>query len=363
MSGAFAAASILFLVYVSQCFGSAPPITVLFLLNDRLKARLLRRYWETAPGGRRIFLLNPFLPHVGAVYADRIPFIVRKSEDGSFASLETLLLASNSPAEIDFDGTREIEAFAKNVFVDDAEFASFRSETAAEALAEFLNKLQQTPSEDRLDVLEKHFRQRFNLTMLDERLEKYAKNSPYLQTACFSLLFFVMLLAPAALFFQGLYRTWFALLLYLVLSCGTIVWLFVAAYRRTYPQKKRWPLQQMTTIAFSPFAAIRANDLLVADLGAEFHPVAVGRRVLPEEEFRSFASEELRKARFLYHDEFLLRFLNEFLARNGVDPESLLVPPGREDHASQSYCPVCLTQYVVADGTCKDCNDTPLIRF
>jgi hypothetical protein len=363
MSGPFAAASILFLVYVSQCFGSAPPITVLFLLNDRLKGSWLRRYWESAPGGRRIFLLNPFLPHVGAVYADRIPFIVRRSEDQSFASLEPLPTASTSPGVISFEATHEIEAFAKDVFVDDAKFASLRSETAAEALAEFLNKLQQTRSEDRLAVLEKHFRQQFDVKKLNERLEDYVKSSAYLQAACFSLFFFVLLLAPVAVFFLGLPRTWFALLLYLVLSGSAIVWLFVSAYRRTYPQKKRWPFQFVTTIAFSPFSAIRANDLLVADLAEGFHPVAVARRLLPEEEFRSFGCEELRKAKFLHNDEFLLRFLNEFLAQNGVDRESLTAPPGKEGNASKSYCPVCLTQYVVAGGTCKDCNDTPLVHF
>src|SRR5262249_16916265 len=152
-------------------------------------------------------------------------------------------------------------------------------------------------------------------------------------------------------FFLGLSRIWFALLLYLVLSCGAIVWLFVLAYRRTYPQKKRWPLQHMTTIGFSPFAAIRANDLLVADLAEDVHPVAVGRRLLAEEEFRSLAGEEIRQAQFLHNDEFLLKFLHEFLAQHGVDRESLLAPPRKEDNASQSYCPVCLTQYVVAAGT------------
>jgi hypothetical protein len=363
MSGAFLAASILFLVYVSQCLGSAPPATVLFLLHDRLKGRLLGHCWETAPGGRRVFLLNPFLPHVGAVYADRIPFIVRCSEGGELVSLEALPADSDAPREMSFAAAHEIETFAKDVFVDDAKFLSLRSETAAQALAEFLGKLEQTRPEDRLGALEKHFGQRFNLEKLDERLERYAKSAAYLETACFSLFFFVLLLAPAAVFFLGLSRTWFALLLYLVLSSAAIVWLFVAAYRRTYPERRRWPLQHMATLGFSPFAGIRANDLLVADLAAEFHPVAVAQRLLPEEEFRSFARGELRKARFLHSDEFLLRFFFGFLPRHGVDPDSLLAPPPKKDRVSQSYCPVCLTEYVIAEGTCQDCNGTPLVHF
>ena len=363
MSGAFAAASILFIVYVSQCFGSAPPIAVLFLLNDRLKGRLLRRLWETAPGGRRIFLLHPLLPHVGALYADRIPFIVRCDQHGDVVSLQAHPAASDSPREFSFEETHEIAATSKDVSVDDEKFVSLSSETAAQATAEFLDKLQQTRSENRLEALEKHFHQRFDPNALDERLETYAKSSVYLQSACFALFFFIFLLAPVAVLILGLHRTWFALLLYFVLSAVAIVWLFVAACRRIYPRKTRWPMQNMTTIAFSPFAAIRANDLLVADLVAGFHPLAVARRLLPEADFRQFASDELRKSKFLYCDEFLLRFLNEFLTENRVDPDSLLAPPKKEDAASQAYCPVCLTQYVVAEGACKDCNDSSLVRF
>jgi len=363
MSGAFAAASILFLVYLSQCFGSAPSITVLFLLNSRLKGRLLRRFWETSPGGRRIFLLNPFLPQVGAVYADRIPFIVRCNEAGEFVSLEAHRAASDSPRELSFETAHEIEPFGKDVLVDDQTFVSLRSEKAAQATAEFLNELQRTAAQGRLAALERCFREAFGLKALDERLERYANNAAYLQSACFSLFFFGFLLAPAAVFVLGLGRTWFAVLLYLALSCGAIAWLFLLAYRRIYPQGTRWPMQNMATIGFSPFAAIRANDLLVADLLAGFHPVAVGRRLQPEEDFWLLAGAELRRALFLDRDNFLLRFLAQFLKQNGVSPEALLAPPRREDPASRTYCPVCLTQYVVREGSCMDCGNTPLARL
>jgi hypothetical protein len=64
-----------------------------------------------------------------------------------------------------------------------------------------------------------------------------------------------------------------------------------------------------------------------------------------------------------WRDEFLLRFLEEFLERNGVSPASLLVPPRPEGPASRAYCPVCLTQYVVSGGSCQDCGNIPLARF
>jgi hypothetical protein len=238
-----------------------------------------------------------------------------------------------------------------------------RSEACAAATAELLQRVRRTASEGRIAVLRENFRARFRLKDLNERLETYAKSSAHLQSLCFALFFFVFLLGPAALFFLGLHRTWFALLLYLSLSCASITWFFAAAYRRIYPQKRGWPLQYMTTIALSPFAAIRANDLLVAELLAEFHPVAVGRLLLEEKEFRRFAGSELRKARFLYRDDFMAGVLEEFLKQNGVDLDSLLGAPRREDGASRTYCPACLTQYVVESGNCKDCDETELVRW
>ena len=363
MSGVFVAASVLFLVYLSQCFGNVPAISAVFLLNDRLKGRLLRRSWGIGPTGRRIFLLNPFLPHVGAVYTDHIPFVVRRPEDGGSVYLEALAAASHSPKTISFEQEHEIEPSGKDVFVDDCKFLSLRSEAIAQTTAELLNQLQKTAGEGKLAVLEKHLQARFGLKALDERLEKYATNSAYLQSACFALFFFVFLWGPAAVFFLGLHRTWFALLLYLILSCAGITWFFVGAYRRIFPQKKGWPLQHMTTIALSPFAAIRANDLLVAELLAELHPVAVARRLLDAREFRRFAEGELRKARFLHDDEFLAGVLEEFLRQNGVEPESLLGSPRRENETARTYCPVCLTQYVVAKGNCQDCEGAELVRL
>ena len=363
MNEAFAAASILFLIYVSQCFGSFPPISVVFLLNDRLKGHLLRRFWDTGPLGRRIFLLNPFLPHVGAVYSDRIPFVVGREEDGNSVWLEAHTAAGDSRETLTFAELHEIEAIGKGVIVDGRDFLTLRSEAVAEGTADFLNQLQRTPGESRLSELQKNFRARFAVKALDDRLETYAKSSAYLQASCFALFFFVLLLGPAAVFFLGLHRTWFALLLYVILSGASITWFFVAAHRRIYPQKKRWPLQHITTLAFSPFAAIRANDLLVAELLADFHPALVAQRLLEADEFRRLAEGELRKARFLYRDEFLGGFLEEFLKQNGVEPESLLEAPRKSDAAARTYCPACLMEYVIEAGYCKDCNDTPLARF
>jgi hypothetical protein len=156
---------------------------------------------------------------------------------------------------------------------------------------------------------------------------------------------------------------WFALLLYLILSSVSILWFLRAAYRRIYPQRKSWPRLQLMTIALSPFAAIRTNDFLAAELLSEFHPVAVADRLLVKQDFLQFAGSELRKARFLHCDEFLARFLEAFLVQKRFDPEFLLQAPSRESPSSPTYCPVCLTEYVIDSGVCQHCDGTPLVAF
>jgi hypothetical protein len=364
MSEAILIACVLFLVYLSQCFASAPLDTVVFLLDDRGRGRLLRRWWQTGPSGRRVILLNPFLPHVSAVYTHRIPFVVRLDSNGRLQALEPLAPdAPASAAALSFEEPREITACSKEVLVGDRKFASLSTESSAREVAALLNKLQNAGRSDRVELLEKYFREKFAAQPIADQLERFSRNTGFLATACFALFVFIFALGPAVIFRLGLARTWFPLLLYLIFAVASILWAFARAYRRVYCREKGWPLQQLLAMALSPFAAIRASDLLAAELLENSHPVAVARRLLPEEDFRDFAGAELRKVRYLHGDVFLARVFEEFLARHAVDPEPLLRAPQRESLSAQTYCPVCLTQYLISGGVCRDCDGTQLVAF
>jgi hypothetical protein len=364
MKEALSFSLVLFLVYLSQCFASAPPFTVVFLVNDRLRGQLLKRVFKTSSAGRRIFLHNPFLFHIAAIYTEPAPFAVRFDSAGKFSGLEALAhRPENAPRFLSFETVQEIEAYAKDVVVDDEAFLSLRSTVAAEQVAQFLSRVQRAPGAERAFLFERYFKSRFDTKAIANRLERYSRSTAYLPSACFALFFFVFLIGPVAIFFLGLHRVWLALLLYILFTVASILWLFLRAYRNLHPQSKAWPLQHMVTITLSPFAAIRANDLLAAELLSEFHPLAVGQCILPKPDFLAFAGTVLRKAEFLDRDVFMVGLIRAFLANNHVRPESLLEPPPRDDARSQSYCPVCRTQYVIAAGVCQDCDDTTLLPF
>ena len=365
MKEALSFSLLLFLLYLSQCFASAPSFTTVFLVNDRLCGQVLKRFFKTSPTGRRVFLHNPFLLHIAAIYADSPPFAFRFDSAGKLTGVESLAhhQRMSSPRFLSFETLHGIEAFAKDVVADDEVFLSLRSTVAAKQAAQFLSRAQLASDAQHISLLERHFKSKFDTKAIASRLETYSRSVAYLQSACFALFFFMFLLGPVAIFFLGLHRVWLALLLYILFVVASILWLFLRAYRNLHPQSSEWPLQHMVTIALSPFAAIRANDLLATDLLSEFHPLAVAQCVLPKPDFVLFASIMLRKAEFLDRDVLMVNIIRSFLEANHVPPESLLQPPPREDAHSRSYCPVCLTQYVITTGTCQDCDNTPLTSF
>ncbi len=354
---------VLFLIYLAQCFSLAHPLTVVFFLHDNLRGSLLRRWWRLSPDGKRIFLSNPFLPHVGAVFVERFPFIVRTDSAGRPVGLSAFSVAEASTRSISLQSRHDVCRYIKQVNVDGQPFVVLRSEAGADRAALFLLKLLNASPENRASLIDSEMKVMFSAKEIGQRLESYSQSASYLKTACYSLFSFAFLLGPASTYFLGLPRIWPALLLYLVLSSATILWLFARAYRRLYPENGRWPAQNLFTIGLSPFAAIRANDLLVADLLADFHPVAVAQALLPAKQFLSFASAELRRTRYLHADRFLLKFLEDFIAQSGTDSATLLAPPQRESSNCRSYCPVCHTQFVLEAGACSDCSNVALLPW
>jgi hypothetical protein len=68
MSEVAALFPILFLVYVLQCFAVAPPASIAFYLNYRLRGRLLPYLFQVGRAQYKLYLQDPFLPFKAAAY-------------------------------------------------------------------------------------------------------------------------------------------------------------------------------------------------------------------------------------------------------------------------------------------------------
>lgn len=352
---------VLLVVYVLQCIAAAPPDTVVFLLDHRMHGRLLRHFWPVSPS-HRLFLLNPFFPRRSAVYVCGFPFSFLAGPTGEVCGVNFLTpsSAASFPTGLAFDPPRPVTSRSKQLLVTGSPVAVLRSECSAARLAIFLKKLQSAPPPKRNTVLDRELRRMFALDPLRQRLQLLVQCTVLLNSVCLSLFLFLFLVAPTAIYAFGLHRLWPGLLLTLVLFSFFILWAFRRARHRLYPKAKHEGIQDFLTIALSPFAAIRAIDHLVADLLEDFHPVAVAFAVLSEKDFLKFAERELRKTRFVTHDSFLEKSITTFLLAQKFDPQSLLRPPLGDDVHSRTYCPACLTQYVIQEGTCWDCGGVKL---
>ena len=352
---------VLFLVYVLQCFAAAPPGTVVFLLNASMRGRVLRHFWEIGQSQYRVFLLNPFVPSSSAVYVCGFPFSFVTGPAGEVCGVAPASpLAGRSPACLTFDPARPFTSRSKQLLSGDSLVASLHSETQAFRLAAFLEKLQSGSPPKRRALIDRELQHMFDFKSLRERLEAFAQGTVHLDSLCLSLFLFLFLLAPVAIYKFGLRFLWPELLVILILFCLLTLWAFRRARRRLYPKERGGDFQHLFTIALSPFAAIRAIDHLAGDLLEDFHPVAVAFALLGEKDFLRFAERELRRAKFIARDLILEKSITGFLSAQKFDPQRLLKPPIAEGGRSRTYCPACLTQYVLEEGTCFDCGEVPL---
>jgi hypothetical protein len=350
---------ILFLLYALQCIAAAPPGTVVFVVDSRLRGRPLRHWWLV--GRFRLFLLNPLLPLCSAVYVCRYPFSFILGPAGELRGVDFATSDADAAyADVSFDMPHRFASRSKQLLVDDSPVAFFHSEQRAAHLATFLDKLRSMPPRRRFDLLDRELRQMFDLGELNERLQLFSQCTSFLNSLRFSVFLLLFLLAPIAIFTIGLGRLWLSLLLVLVLYLLLILWTFTRARRRLYPHGRNDDLQHLLTIMLSPFAAIRAIDPLLDDLLEGFHPVAVAWALLPQNRFLQFAEKELRRVKFITHDTILEKSITAFLSRQKLDPQSLLQHPVPADGRSRTYCPACLTQYVIEEGTCEDCGGISL---
>jgi hypothetical protein len=358
-------------VYLLQCIGWAPLDSEVLRIGWRFRAKLLPHGLRMRFGQHKLFFLNPFSPLAGAIVCELFPS-VRTSKEESLAESNsskpdevtgrrTLRLSGQEKQKIQSTG-KEVRSGGHLLFI-------AHSEAYASVLAGILDHVRKRSAQDRDRAFEREFEKMFDTKKVAQRLEEYWAHTVFLRTACVLLFAFLFLIAPVLVRLRGLERVWPVLLAYLIWSLAWIGWSFLRAHRALYPEQKDGRWQQVMVLALSPFSAIRANDVLLRDLFCAFHPDAVGYVLLSKDEARVQAERNLRHSMFRMDWHFtssdapMLRALQAFLMKVGMPPGDLLNAPQRESENCQTYCPLCLAQFVLAEGECPDCGDVQLKKF
>ena len=356
-------------VYLLQCIGWTPLESEVLRIGWRFRAKILPHGLPLRFGQHKLFLLNPFSPLAGAIICESFPSV--STSDEVFPADSTPRNAVTGGRTVRFNWHEKQQIHSKGKEVLSAGHVLFipHSEVYARFVAGVLDRVRKKSLQERDRAFEREFEKMFDTKKVAERLEEYKSHAAFLRTTCVLLFVFLFVMAPLLIRLRGLERMWPVLLVYLIWSLAWVGWSFLRAHRALYPEQSEGRWQQVMVLALSAFSAIRANDVLLRDLFCAFHPLAVASVLLSKEDARAQAERNLRQSLFrtdrdaASSDAAMRRALESFLAKNGMPREELLRPPRRESQNCQTYCPLCLAQFVLAEGECPDCGDVQLKEF
>lgn len=367
---------VVFLVlYIAECAVAVPAGSVAFRLslNPNRHIKLLTKV-RNQPRPEIAFAI-PFTLRSDVVVCRFFPL-----------SLSPAGIVSGSGADdreakaefIAFDDMRRIESEQGKLLVNNSVAVANCAEAQTKDLVRFLKHLKEMSQEERISAIETLFAQMFDPGCVDARLREFTENTYDLSLDSLLLPVMMILGGSIMVWWRGLVASWPILLSYLVFNAALIAWDFRQAVRKLFPSEGTTYWSAIAMILLSPPAAARATRYVAKDIGHNFHPLAFAASRCSDTEFRNLASWMLRQSMFAdalksvdgRHDECTLWFrlkihehIVALIRRNGHSPEEIIAPTQRESNQVRSYCPRCLSQFVISDGLCSDCGGISLRPF
>lgn len=371
--------AVLWILYLYECLFWPPAETVVFH-----SLGLGRWQWMSvsnwlAPLERGIFLGNPLPPLGGALSVPRAGYAI--SPDGVYAwspefARDPGLLQDADGFHATWQALGAVRSDGRIVFVGDTPFAKLPDAGAARRLSGLLKRLKDMPAAERSKAIDDANARRFDLAAATYRWSQLQSAARGLRVVCNLLFLTLMVAGPAASLTIGLGQTWW----WWLPSAG-VFWLlvlvmFYAAHRSLYPEDGGERGEKLLNMFLLPVAAVRACDRLWFGALRGFHPLVVGRLVLPPEEYADFARQVLRAVQYMppplspraplaakiagWATEHLQSAALGFAHSTGVNIAADAGAPVAADEECESYCPRCRTQYRRGTFACSDCGGVPL---
>ncbi len=373
---------VLAIIYLTECLVWVPRSALAFTRWWGKSFRL--RLAGTLAGNQHgaLFLANP-LPPLGPVFVNQhLPLSV--SSEAAFAYTAACLDPAGRPLQtarfIPFNAMRAVAAKGKKVEVNGAVFLKTSSTLRARQLADWLDRLRKLEPSERRREIRQTLQAGFSTRQVADRLQAFRERTRTLRVLSHVLFFYLLVLAPAALWEFGLRHVGWELLIGLLAQTTLIACLARRAHQALYPEADEERFKLFLTLLLTPPAGIRAADVLGRPLLETAHPLAIARQICSPDQLQAWARQYLLDLRYPLlpvcptsdaaaarcEQEFraaLLEATEEFLVACGLKPAALTAPPERLEPANQSYCPRCSAQFISPAGACPDCGGRQLVAF
>ena len=271
-----------------------------------------------------------------------------------------------------FENVSSIDVIQRDLVVNGTLFAVMASEVQAAKFEKIVKRLKERTLQDRSAEIERELSESLDTDIVHSKLEEYVKKTSELTLDSLALFVTIFVASPIVVWRWGLVDTWPFLLCSVVLIVVLTAWDYHRTNRELFPTSTVSQWRAIASILLSPPAAMHATKYLARDFGRDCHPLALAAARCTKEDFRSLASRVLRDLRFPREtgapaDSLALDCTNwfahqlgnavsSFLRKNGQEPDELIAPPARASNLAHSYCPRCLSQFVMPEGLCTDCG-------
>jgi len=291
-----------------------------------------------------------------------------------------VLSSGDSTCHLAFDAIGDaIEAAEKELFVNGKRIAKCASEEQSKRLAEMLKEVAAASEADRGGIIGEYLDRWTDNAAASERFAELKQLSDPLRTSGFTLFALTFIFGPA-LYYAPWQLTLPVVAIYFVMLFSTwmlTVWDYAVCRKRLLGEKFSQRFRHTGMLLLSPASAMRSSEVLLRNGLAAFHPLAaatlgtkdrcaaLARPMLlalehpkPSEVPRDPAAHRID----IWFRKKLLKRLNSLLRRLEIDPLELL-RPAEPLSDSRSYCPRCHNQFVLAEGTCPDCDGLALTAY
>lgn len=362
-------------LYLSDSVLWVRPGTVAFVCPWGRTWRVARRL---LPGVRGAFVfLNP-LPPYGKVFLAHLPRIAFSAGGVASYSPQAPAGIGRPPGlglSFPYEEIRAVSPDGPVLKINGKPFARLATSQHAEEAASLIQKLKATPPSSRESLIKESADRAYDLDQASRRLALFQKQTRPLSWACPFLFILLFGFFPLASSIYGVNRVLIPGLIPTLVT-AILISFFFQRFHKMISRDSTARYTQIAKMLVCPTAAVRALDLLSADLLARFHPLTVSillgareRPLLVEAILRDLryplrprpADSEVVAIADAFGNTELERGL-VFLKKAGISTK--LEPPGTpREPGSIHYCPRCGAQFNEQARECPDCPGIPLLGY
>ena len=371
---------ILWLVYITDCFVWYNRHTVVFVTwwGRKWKALTASPRFGLASGG--ISFLNPFPPLGRIIITQALPLSF--SPDHVVAFNSKSFGSTERPVQnrmvLAMDEISEIEVRENNLLLNGIPFCKFRNHLLARQLADFMNRLHNSPPSCRATLIDGFWQQRFDAPAALAEFQLFRETVSGLQWLCILLFSFLYLLLPLIALYSGVVLMIIPAGIVMFVMAIPLTYEYFVAHRLIFPELRSDRIIHSLKMALCPPVAIRSIDLLTEQSLYKYDILSIAHLFLSKAGCDDFCASYVRdllhpiaidsenpliRQTCQWQNETIVRLASLVLPSvASAIPRSLAFPP-RQSSDCLSFCPRCLIQLATQNGTCPECSGVPLIPF